>query len=82
MRRAKCIEKVTRRQIGKKGKVKAAWRGCLQATNEKKQLVTELRFGWRTDSHTYLLFVTLKGDAHIKWGEALRATLESIEFGK
>jgi len=82
MRKAGFFEKVKRNNIGKKGKVSEAVRGVMQGKRPRLPgQETIIRFAFRGRAHSYRVFVSLWGEAHKKWGEALRRTLESWEFG-
>jgi len=75
-------EKVKDDQIGKKGKVSEAVRGIMSGRRPRLPgFETIVRFAWRGRAHSYRVFVSFWGEAHKKWGEALRNTLESWEFG-
>lgn len=77
----KAVEKPRVDNIGPKGKASEAMRGILRGNRERYGVETVLRFAWRYRMYSYRLIVTVYGKAHMKWGDALKATLESMEFG-
>ncbi len=82
MRKAGFFEKVKKNNIGKKGKVSEAVRGVMQGKRPRiPGMETVVRYAFRGRAHSYRIFVSLWGEAHKKWGPALRKTLESWEFG-
>ncbi len=69
-------------QIGKKGKVSEAVRGVMSGVRPRTPgEETIFRWAFRGRAHSYRVFVVLWGQGYMKWGDALRKTLESWEFG-
>ena len=78
-------QKVKKNNIGPKGKGGEAVRGSMVGKRPAggfPGFETVYRFAFRNREHSYRIFVTFSGMAYKKWGEAIRLTLESIEFGK
>lgn len=82
MEKWRCVETPKVDFIGPKEKASEAMRGILRGNRERYGTETVIRFAWRRRVHSYRLLVTVYGLAHQKWGEALRSTLESLEFTK
>jgi hypothetical protein len=82
MEKWRCVETPKVDFIGPKEKASEAMRGILRGNRERYGVETVMRFAWRRRVHSYRLIVTVYGLAHQKWGEALRETLESLEFTK
>jgi hypothetical protein len=81
IKKLRAVEKPKRNNIGKRGKGIEAIRGIMQGNRPRYGVETVARYGWRTSTHSYRLFVSLYGQAHKKWGVPIRETLESFEFG-
>ena len=83
IKKLKFVEKVKKNALGKKGKAGEAVRGCMEGKRPTGFPEPEvmLRFAFRNREHSYRVFVGFYGKGYLKWGEAVRATLESIEFG-
>jgi hypothetical protein len=81
MEKWKAVEKPKQDTIGPRGKVSEAMRGLLIGNRPGFGVETIMRFGWRNRMHSYRLFVTVWGQGHVKYGDAIRNTLESLEFG-
>ena len=84
IKKLKVVEKVKKpKTIGKRYKVIEPYRGIMTGNRPRFGHETIARFAWRTTNHSYRLFVTVGGDiAYTKWGEGIRATLESFRFYK
>ncbi len=82
MKKFKFVEKPKTKQIGKKGKVSEPVRGIMSGKRPRfPGYETIVRFAFRGRAHSYRVFVSFWGEAHKKWGDSLRKTLESWEFG-
>ena len=81
IKKLKFVEKVKSNAIGKKGKAGEAVRGAMEGKRPRGYNEVMLRYAFRNREHSYRIFVGFYGKGYQKWGEALRATLESIEFG-
>lgn len=81
IKKTKCCGPAKMRLLGTKGRVSSVVRGILHGTNEEGTSETMVRVAWRSKTHTYMVFLVVTGEGWKKWGDALRATLESIEFG-
>jgi hypothetical protein len=67
--------------VGARTKVSEAMRGCLAGNHPLHGSHLVCRYAWRYRGCSYRLFVALTGRAYLKYGEALRATLESLAIG-
>lgn len=83
IKKLKFVEKVKKNNIGKKGKAGEAVRGCMSGKRPTgfPEPETMYRFAFRNREHSYRIFVGFYGRGYQKWGEPVRLTLESIEFG-
>lgn len=82
MEKWKAVEKPRVDNIGPRGKASEAMRGILIGNRGGPIGVeTVLRYAWRYRMHSYRLLVSVYGKAPLRWGDALRETLESLEFG-
>ena len=81
IKKTKCCGPAKMRLLGTKGRVSSVVRGILHGTNKEGMSETVVRVAWRSKTHTYMVFLVVTGEGWKKWGAALRASLESIEFG-
>lgn len=84
IKKFKFVEKPRRGNVGAKGKVSEPLRGSMSGkrpTGGYTGFETVYRFAFRNREHSYRIFVVFYGMGYKKWGEAIRLTLESIEFG-
>ena len=80
-KKLKFAEKPSKNKIGKKGKGNEAMRGILEGNRPRLGTETVLRYAWRSPTHSYRLFVIFGKEGYKKWGDSIRKTLESFEFG-
>ena len=83
IKKFKFVEKVKKNNVGKKGKAGEAVRGVMSGKRPTgfPEPETMYRFAFRNREHSFRIFVGFYGKGYVKWGEALRLTLESIELG-
>jgi hypothetical protein len=67
---------------GKIGRVRLveAWRGCLAANRPRYGPERVLRFGWNTNTHTFMLYVTVYRDGLARWQKPIQELLDSFEL--
>ncbi len=75
-------EKAKNNYVGKGRKVSEAFRGVLHGNFPGQGQHYVAKFGFRTSYHTYRVYVGIWKDGYKNWGEAIRSTLESMEFYK
>ncbi len=82
MKKMKFAQKVKSNKVGPKVKVSEAYRGVLHGNYPGQGQHYVAKFGFRTAFHTYRVYVGIWKEGYKNWGEAIRSTLESMEFYK
>ena len=80
VKKLKIVQKMKAR-VGDE-KTGQAYRGNLQGLMGGVGKVTTMRFYWSGKTHTYKIFLTIARDGYLKYGDAVRKTLESIHIYK
>jgi hypothetical protein len=76
------VEEPRDKHVGRRGKVHEAVRGIMEGKNARDAHVEQVfRFAFRGKMYSYRVFVLFNGEAHVKWADPVRKTLESWEFG-
>ena len=77
------VEKPRVKNVGPDFKVPGnAFRAVLGGNRDSTGPEVSVKYGWLTNNHDFILYVSLAREAYLKYGDGLRATLESIRHPK
>ncbi|MGE0193206.1 MAG: hypothetical protein AB7T63_14320 [Planctomycetota bacterium] len=77
------VEKPKVKNVGPDFKVPGnAFRAVLGGNRDSTGPEVNVKYGWLTNEHDFILYVGLAREAYLKYGDAIRATLESIRHPK
>jgi hypothetical protein len=75
------VEKPRTRNVGRRFKPMEYMRGVIEGNRAGHGITTTLKFAFKSKTHAYQLMVRFSGAGYARWGEAVRLTVESWEFG-
>lgn len=77
------VEKPKVKNVGPDFKVPGnAFRAVLGGNRDSTGPEVNVKFGWLTNNHDFIIHVSLAREAYLKYGDGIRATLESIRHPK